>query len=145
MTGLRRSRARACSVSSAARSATRNARWAPSGLESATSSWSSSGGWAVLDGQQLQGAQHRHVAITIRAAAPEEVLELLARIHRLTPATIHGTIRPADVVRPAGQGLAAGEFDELVSAIFAGVTYANVHSATFPGGEIRAQLHVRGD
>jgi CHRD domain len=61
------------------------------------------------------------------------------------PATIEGTIRPADVVGPAAQGLAAGEFDELVNAIFAGVTYVNVHSATFPNGEIRAQLNVRGD
>ena len=61
------------------------------------------------------------------------------------PATISGTIRPADVIGPAGQGIAAGEFDELISAIFAGVTYANVHTTAFPGGEIRAQLHVRGD
>lgn len=60
------------------------------------------------------------------------------------PATIEGTIRPADVVGPAKQGLAAGEFDELVQAMLAGVTYANVHSATFPDGEIRAQLRVRG-
>jgi hypothetical protein len=61
------------------------------------------------------------------------------------PATIQGTIRPADVIGPAVQGLAANEFDELVNAIFAGVTYVNVHSATFPGGEIRAQLNVRDD
>jgi hypothetical protein len=43
-------------------------------------------------------------------------------------------------VGPAGQGIAAGEFDELVRAIKAGVTYANVHSEMFPGGEIRGQL-----
>jgi hypothetical protein len=57
------------------------------------------------------------------------------------PATITGTIRPADVIGPAGQGIDPMEFDELVRAIRAGVTYANVHSATFPGGEIRAQLN----
>jgi CHRD domain len=56
------------------------------------------------------------------------------------PATITGTIRPADVVGPAVQGIDPGEFDELVRAIRAGVTYANVHSETFPGGEIRGQL-----
>lgn len=55
-------------------------------------------------------------------------------------ARITGTIEPEDVIGPAGQGIAAGEFDELVAAIRAGVTYANVHSSTFPGGEIRAQL-----
>ena len=57
------------------------------------------------------------------------------------PATITGTIRPADVVGPADQGIDAMQFDELVRAIRAGVTYANVHSATFPGGEIRGQLN----
>jgi hypothetical protein len=57
------------------------------------------------------------------------------------PATITGTIRPADVIGPAGQGIDPMQFDELVRAIRAGVTYANVHSATFPGGEIRGQLN----
>ena len=56
------------------------------------------------------------------------------------PATITGTIRPPDVVGPAGQGIAAGEFGELVRAIRAGVTYANVHTAPFPAGEIRGQI-----
>jgi hypothetical protein len=56
------------------------------------------------------------------------------------PATITGTIGPAQVVGPADQGIAPGEFDELVRAIDAGVTYANVHSEPFPGGEIRGQI-----
>lgn len=55
--------------------------------------------------------------------------------------TISGTIRPADVGGGgAAQGLAAGEFDELVRAIKAGATYVNVHSVNRPAGEIRAQL-----
>jgi len=55
--------------------------------------------------------------------------------------TISGTIRAADVGGgAAGQGLAAGEFDELVRAITAGATYVNVHSTGRPTGEIRAQL-----
>jgi hypothetical protein len=54
--------------------------------------------------------------------------------------TVSGVIDAADVIGPAGQGIAAGEFDELVRAIRAGVTYANVHTMTQPGGEIRAQL-----
>ena len=55
--------------------------------------------------------------------------------------TITGTIRPADVINGgAAQGLAAGEFDELVRAIKAGATYVNIHSTTRPAGEIRAQL-----
>jgi hypothetical protein len=63
------------------------------------------------------------------------------------PGTVEGTIEPADVrdtttATPpvGGQGIEAGAFDELVDAIKAGVTYANVHSTKWPGGEIRAQL-----
>lgn len=60
------------------------------------------------------------------------------------PAKITGTITAANVVGPSGQGIAAGEFDEVLRAIKAGVTYANVHSSMFGGGEIRAQLDDRG-
>lgn len=56
------------------------------------------------------------------------------------PGVVDGTIRPADVIGPVGQGVLAGEFDELVAAIRAGTAYANVHSSLYPGGEIRAQL-----
>jgi hypothetical protein len=54
--------------------------------------------------------------------------------------TVTGTIRPVDVIGPAGQGIAPGEFAELVKALRAGVAYANVHSSVWPGGEIRGQL-----
>jgi hypothetical protein len=57
------------------------------------------------------------------------------------PATISGTVTPAQVVGPANQGIGPQELDELLRAIRAGVTYANVHSSTFGGGEIRAQLN----
>lgn len=61
------------------------------------------------------------------------------------PGRISGTITQAHVVGPAGQGISSGEFDELLRAIRAGVTYANVHSTTFAGGEIRAQLKDHED
>jgi hypothetical protein len=58
--------------------------------------------------------------------------------------TVTGTIRPADVTAgAAAQGIAAGEFAELVKALRAGVAYANVHSSVWPGGEIRGQLGDR--
>jgi CHRD domain len=61
-----------------------------------------------------------------------------------SPATVSGEIGPEDVVGPATQGIEPAieddEFDELVDAIDAGVTYANVHSTKWPGGEIRGQL-----
>jgi len=60
------------------------------------------------------------------------------------PATITGTLEAADVIGPAGQGITAGQFDELVDAIRAGATYANVHSTLYPGGEVRAQLDEHG-
>jgi CHRD domain len=68
------------------------------------------------------------------------------------PAMISGTITTADVSPniPAtagarAQGLDTGQFDELVRAIRAGATYANVHSATWPSGEIRDQIrHSEG-
>lgn len=63
------------------------------------------------------------------------------------PATISGTIEPDDVspnipatAAARTQGINTGEFDELVRAIRAGKVYANVHSTTWPGGEIRGQL-----
>ncbi len=55
-------------------------------------------------------------------------------------AVVTGTITPADVIGPASQGIAPGEFGELVEAIRAGVTYANVHTGPFPAGEIRGQI-----
>jgi CHRD domain-containing protein len=58
-------------------------------------------------------------------------------------ATVTGTIAATDVVGPAVQGIPAGPtgFPELVAAIRAGVTYANVHNSIFPGGEIRGQIN----
>jgi len=61
---------------------------------------------------------------------------------------ISGTFTPANVIGPAGQGITAGQFDELIRAIRAGVTYTNIHTTAFPGGEIRGQVrrgHSRGD
>jgi hypothetical protein len=51
-----------------------------------------------------------------------------------------GTITPANIIGPAGQGIAPGEWDELIAAIRDGSTYVNVHSALRQTGEIRGIL-----
>lgn len=59
--------------------------------------------------------------------------------------TVTGLLQAANTIGPPGQGIAAGEFAELIAAIRAGVAYVNVHSSTFPGGEVRGQLRSRHD
>jgi hypothetical protein len=54
--------------------------------------------------------------------------------------TVSGLITMDAVIGPAVQGIAPGELDELVEAIRSRLTYANVHSTTWPGGEIRGQI-----
>lgn len=57
------------------------------------------------------------------------------------PATISGMATPASIIGPNGQGIEPGSFSEIVAAMRAGRTYANVHSSRFPGGEIRGQIN----
>ena len=57
-----------------------------------------------------------------------------------TSGTVSGTITAGDVIGPGNQGIAPTQLAELIRAIRAGATYANVHTTTFPGGEIRGQL-----
>lgn len=58
------------------------------------------------------------------------------------PATVEGSIDAADVVGPTTQGIGPGQLDEVLRAIRAGATYANVHSSLWPGGEIRGQVQA---
>ncbi len=56
------------------------------------------------------------------------------------PGQVSGTLDSGDVIGPAAQGITAGQFAELLAAIRADSTYANVHSTLYPAGEIRNQL-----
>jgi hypothetical protein len=57
-----------------------------------------------------------------------------------TEGTFEGDIVAADVIGPSGQGIAAGEMDELIRAMRKGYTYANVHTTLNPAGLIRGQI-----
>jgi hypothetical protein len=54
--------------------------------------------------------------------------------------TISGVIHGSDIQTVPSQGIATGEFDELVNAIRNGLAYANIHTMQSPGGEMRGQL-----
>jgi hypothetical protein len=56
-------------------------------------------------------------------------------------ATVTGTVNASNVIGPTGQGISPGEFDEVIRAMRNGVSYANVHTVTYPSGEIRGQIN----
>ena len=55
---------------------------------------------------------------------------------------VTGILQAANMIEGpiVSQGIAPGQFNELIAAIRAGVAYVNVHSSKFPGGEVRGQL-----
>lgn len=59
------------------------------------------------------------------------------------PARVTGILTSANVVGPAGQGISPGEFRALIKALGNGTAYVNVHTAQFPGGEIRGSVAIR--
>ena len=63
------------------------------------------------------------------------------------PATITGVLTAANIIGPTAQGVeptsdTVNEFEELAAMLQQELTYANVHTARFPAGEIRGQIRV---
>jgi hypothetical protein len=78
------------------------------------------------------------------AASPAPALVADPSITPICPAegTVTGTITPGQVLAQTAQGIAAGEFDELIRALRNEAAYANVHSSLHGPGEIRGQITV---
>jgi CHRD domain-containing protein len=60
-----------------------------------------------------------------------------------SPGTVRGTITQADIKPQPQQGVTT--MAHLITAIRGGITYVNVHTAQYPGGEIRGQIGGNGD
>ena len=57
-----------------------------------------------------------------------------------TEGTITGTITAANVTGPGGQGITPGDLDSALEAVRSDLSYANMHTTMFPGGEIRGNV-----
>lgn len=57
-----------------------------------------------------------------------------------TSGNITGTITAANVTGPVGQGINPTDLDSALEAVRAGLSYANMHTTNFTGGEIRGQV-----
>ena len=51
--------------------------------------------------------------------------------------SVSGTLTAANVIAVPGQGIGAGAFSDVIDAMRGLTSYVNVHTATYPGGEIR--------
>lgn len=65
------------------------------------------GTWAMLDGAPLQGGTKRQVALTLRAASSDEVLDILSRAHCMTP-------RETQIARHLVDGLTTQQAADLL-------------------------------
>jgi hypothetical protein len=56
--------------------------------------------------------------------------------------TVSGVIDAADIIGVPDKGIGAGQIGKLIKAMKAGATYVNVHTMTYPSGEIRGNISV---
>jgi len=61
-----------------------------------------------------------------------------------TSGTITGTLTAANVTGPTAQGITAGDLTSALEAVRDGLSYANMHTTSFPGGEIRGNVQRGG-
>jgi hypothetical protein len=58
------------------------------------------------------------------------------------PLEPEGTVRSTFTAPDAGNGCGWTTLGDVIGAVFDGTAYVNVHTSTFPGGEIRGQLRI---
>lgn len=59
--------------------------------------------------------------------------------------TVSRTVTAADVLGVGGQHITAGDFAALLRILRSGDAYVNVHTTSFPAGEIRGQVRAAED
>jgi len=59
--------------------------------------------------------------------------------------TVTGSITAAGIVAIPGQNVTAGDFNALEALLKSNTAYGNIHTAKFPAGEIRGQIHGGGN
>ena len=85
--------------------------------------------------------QRRHLDLALRDGDEPDPNPLADTPTCPQSGTVTGEADMTDVIGPNAQGIAPGEFAEILAAMRAGHAYANVHSSKFGGGEIRAQIN----
>ena len=94
----------------------------------------------VLQAHIHFGQRHTNGGIVVFLCADDPPSETIPECPDIE-GTVTGVITAENVGGgAAAQGLEPGEFDELVDAIRAGATYANVHTEAYPAGELRGQI-----
>lgn len=73
-------------------------------------------------------------------APPQGVTTPACPASGASPVVVSGTLTAANLQTVAGQGVTSGKFSDVIDAMRHGAAYANVHSDSFPAGEIRGQI-----
>ena len=85
--------------------------------------------------------QQSHIHIAQPAVNGSIVVWLCQTATTLAPPAVTAITPPFPIAGTASQQITAGELDEVIAAIRAGVAYVNVHATPLnPGGEIRGQI-----
>lgn len=78
------------------------------------------------------------------ATAPNDPTGLAPACDGTTSGEVEGTVDADNVVAVVSQGVGAMDFPKVIRALRAGLGYANVHTTSSPGGEIRGQIRGGG-